>query len=96
MKDSIHLINNLKESNIIDFNKGKEKLKQNSLDKLNPNDMIDAVNIFQALDNIIFNAKKAQQMVQNKQKVKRVYMDDLISLRDELIYLYQDMFKEED
>ena len=96
MKDSIHLINNLKESNIIDFNKGKEKLKQNSLDKLNPNDMIDAVNIFQALDNIIFNDKKAQQMVQNKQKVKRVYMDDLISLRDELIYLYQDMFKEED
>ena len=98
MKDSINILNKLNEDNVIDFNKGKEKVRNKELSKLDPNinDMIDAVNIFQALDDIIFNAKRAQQMVQNKQKVKRVYMDDLVSIRDELIYLYQDMFKEED
>lgn len=98
MKDSINILNKLNEDNIIDFNKGKEKLRNKELSKLDPNinDTVESLSIIQVLDNIIFSAKRAQLYAEDKTSIKRKYMDDLVSIRDELIYLYQDMFKEED
>lgn len=98
MKDSINILNKLNEDNIIDFNKGKEKLRNKELSKIDPNinDTVESLSIIQVLDNIIFGAKRAQLHAEDKNSFERKYMDDLVSIRDELIYLYQDMFKEED
>lgn len=98
MKDSINILNKLNEDNVIDFNKGKEKLRNKELSKLDPNinDTVESLSIIQVLDNIIFGAKRAQLRAEDKTSIERKYMDDLVSIRDELIYLYQDMFKEED
>ena len=98
MKDSINILNKLNEDNVIDFNKGKEKLRNKELSKIDPNinNTVESLSIIQVLDNIIFSAKRAQLYAKDKNSFERKYMDDLVSIRDELIYLYQDMFKEED
>lgn len=95
MKNNIDIINKLNEANVIDFNDAKNKQRNKDLDKLNPQSEIESISIVQALDSIMTNAKEALFKIEEKGIYERKYLEDLISINEELKTLYKDMFKEE-
>lgn len=95
MKQNIDILNRLNEAKVLSFEDGKKAEQTKNLEKLDPNIGIEAINITQALNDIIKHATIAKEQVNNDKTYKKEYMTDLISLRDELLTLYIDMFKEE-
>lgn len=95
MKNNIDIINKLNEANIVDFNDAKKKQMNKALDKLNPQSEIESVSITQALNAIVSNATEAIFKIEEKGIYERKYLEDLISINEELKTLYRDMFKEE-
>ena len=95
MKQNIDILNRLNEAKVLSFEDGKKTEQTKNLEKLDPNIGIEAINITQALNDIIKHATIAKEQVNSNKTYKKEYMTDLISLRDELLTLYIDMFKEE-
>jgi len=95
MKITGSLIEKLNESNVVDFNDAKKKQMNKALDKLNPQSEIESVSITQALNAIVSNATEAIFKIEEKGIYERKYLEDLISINEELKTLYKDMFKEE-
>lgn len=93
--NTIKLIESLKEADIINFEDAKKKETTKSLDKLNPQSEIESISIIQALDSIITNATEASNRIKEQGIYERKYLEDLISINEELKTLYKDMFKEE-
>lgn len=93
--NTIKLIESLKEADIINFEDAKKKETTKNLDKLNPQSEIESISIIQALDSIIINATEAADRIEEKGIYERKYLEDLISINEELKTLYKDMFKEE-
>lgn len=93
--NTIKLIESLKEADIINFEDAKKKETTKNLDKLNPQSEIESISIIQALDSIITNATEAANRIKEQGMYERKYLEDLISINEELKTLYKDMFKEE-
>lgn len=93
--NTIKLIESLKEADIINFEDAKKKETTKNLDKLNPQSEIESISIIQALDSIIVNATEAANRIKEQGIYERKYLEDLISINEELKTLYKDMFKEE-
>lgn len=93
--NTIKLIESLKEADIVNFEDAKKKETTKNLDKLNPQSEIESISIIQALDSIITNATEAADRIEEKGIYERKYLEDLISINEELKTLYKDMFKEE-
>lgn len=69
---------------IIDFNKGKEKHKNDLLSKIDPNAVVDTESILQALSALVVIIQEKQKKVNVNTKYTRKQLKQLMDYADEL------------